>query len=514
LVNKLLMKKGLLAAMLSAALIFSISHKTYASTIQRLSGSDRYKTAIEVSKSGWKYTSDYVIIATGENFADALCATPIAKKYNAPILLADGKSLTTELSQELIRLKVKNVFIVGGEGAVSKEIGDQLRQSYNVVRLAGVNRYETSVKIAEQLGTSSRVVVATGESFPDALSIASIAGKEGMPILLTEKDTLPDCVQKYLSGKIISTTYIVGGQGVVGKTVEAKLSSVKRLAGADRYATNVAIVNEFINVLSFNSVFVATGENFPDALAGSSMAAKISSPIVLTNDGIPFQVRKLVDSKLDIIGTFNILGGVGAVADSVANKICTEMPRVVIDPGHGEVDSGAVGPTGVMEKTVNLAIALKLGQELQNRGIDVVFTRTTDNVSWNQDMKQISTDLQPRCDIANNSRADFFISVHNNSAVSSVTGTETYYSTLNPSGKAFADSIQLELKNTLSAYSTFRNRGVKTADYYVLKNTKIPAALVEVAFLSNPTEENLLTTYGFQQQSAAAIAGGIAKILN
>ena len=504
-VNKSLLNKGLLAAFFSVALTFSISHKTYASTIQRFAGTNRYNTAIEISKNGWKYSSDYVVIATGESFADALCATPIAKKYNAPILLAYGNSLTPELSQELSRLKVKNVFIVGGEGAVSKGIADDLKRSYNVTRLAGINRYETAVKIAEQLGTSSRVVVATGESFPDALSIASIAGKEGMPILLTGKDNLPECVQGYLSGKQISTTYIVGGVGVVGSSVEAKLSSVRRLAGVDRYSTNVAIINEFMNVLDFKSVFVATGDNFPDALAGSSMAAKAFAPIILTNENIPYPTRKLMNSKLDIIGVINILGGTGVISDSVASKISREMYRVVVDPGHGGIDPG-VQAFGLKEEDINLAIALKLGKELEAQGVDVVFTRTTHNVSWNQELGKPALDLQGRCDIANTANADFFVSIHNNATIGGH-GTETWYSDYNLPGKVFAEAIQRELTKEIQ----LTDRGLKQGGLYVVKNTKIPAALVEVAFLDNPTESKLLVTEDFQYKAARGIARGIVQ---
>jgi len=502
-------KKSFFALLLGSTLAFTVSYKASAATVGRVAGSDRYKTAIEVSKNGWKGTSDYAIIATGSHFADALCAAPLTKKYNAPILLVDGNSLSSEVSEELTRLKAKNVFITGGTGVVSKSIENQLSANYNVIRLAGADRYETSIKIAEYLGTSNKIVLASGDDFPDALSIASIAAKEGMPILLSEKNTVSSSVDKYLSNKTIDTTYIVGGEGVISSSVAGKFKGVKRLAGVDRFSTNIAVMNEFQGIMNFDSVYVASSANFPDALAGSALASKTASPILLTANDIPFCVRKFINSKLDIISTITILGGTGVVSDTIANRIGTEMYRVAIDAGHGEIDSGAVGPTGLKEKDVNLAIALKLGKELEDRGIDVVFTRTTDNVSWVQDIYDAKKDLQARCDIANAANVDLFISIHNNAFNGSAHGTETYYALSNTSGKVFADAIQAEL---VKATNTI-NRGVKTAEYYVLKNTKVPAVLTEVAFIDNPAEEKLLASYDFQVKSARAIATAIDNIL-
>ena len=123
-------------------------------TVTRLSGNDRYSTSIAISKNGWT-NSDYAILTTGEGYPDALSAAPLAKKYNCPIILTSKYSLSDAIAAELKRLNVKEVFILGGTGVISNNIDDQLHKNdITVTRLAGADRYETSSKIAEKVGTN------------------------------------------------------------------------------------------------------------------------------------------------------------------------------------------------------------------------------------------------------------------------------------------------------------------------------------------------------------------------
>lgn len=215
------------------------------------------------------------------------------------------------------------------------------------------------------------------------------------------------------------------------------------------------------------------------------------------------------------------------------------VKKVVVDAGHGGHDPGAIGKTGLREKDVNLDIARRLAWLLKAQGIEVVMTRSTD--------KFIS--LPGRADIANRSRADFFISVHSNSAASGkLNGFEVYYITekindynralfsaknadLNIDGSSFYNS-SLDLKTTLwdMVYASSRLEsihlaenicdsaernmglkilGVKGAPFYVLKGSHIPAVLVEVGFLSNSKEEKYLRNNFYRQQVAEAISDGI-----
>jgi N-acetylmuramoyl-L-alanine amidase len=183
-------------------------------------------------------------------------------------------------------------------------------------------------------------------------------------------------------------------------------------------------------------------------------------------------------------------------------------PIIAIDAGHGGYDSGAVGPSGIKEKDIALQIALKLGQLLQNQGYKVIYTRTSDNVPW---PSNVHSDLKTRTQIANDINADYFISIHNNdSKFPSSNGTQTFFSYNSTRGRYLANSVQNELIKSVH----LQNRGIKTANYYVLRHTTAPAILTELAFISNPKEEALLTSDDFQNKCAQAIATGILASIN
>lgn len=504
-----LRKKFLVVLACFLFVFFGTSLKVSANaSTQRLGGADRYETSVKISQNNWD-KSDCVILTSGEDFPDALSAAPLSKKYNAPILLTTRNSISSNVLQEIKRLGAKNAFIIGGTGVISENINKQL-DSLNIsyTRIYGQDRYETSVKVAELIGTNNGIFITSGENFPDGVSAAPIAAAKQMPILLTTKDILPDSVKNFIEKNNVNMAYIVGGEGAVSST-SINFKNSKRLSGIDRYATNLAVINEFSNTITFNNVYLANGENFADALSGSAAAAKKSSPIVLVNNSYNTK-NSIIKTNLSSISTISILGGTGVISDSLVNKLITGSGsiKIALDPGHGGYDSGAVGPTGVLEKNVNLAITLKIGKILQDNGIDVVYTRTSDNVSWPSDVGQ---DLQTRCDIANNADVQYFVCIHSNSADDpSANGTETYYLSGSPEGQKLAQSIQQELTKAIG----LQDRGIKTAGYYVLKNTNMPAILAEIAFISNPTEEKLLNDDSFQNKAAQAVATGILKVVN
>lgn len=144
--------------------------------------------------------SDYAVLACGNDFPDALCAAPLAKKYKAPILLTATNNLPDTTKQTLISLNVKNVFIIGGTGIISVNVENQLNSmQIQTVRIYGTDRYDTSVKIAKQLDTPTQLVVCAGNNFSDALSMAPIAAIKQLPIVLVPKNFLPDSTREYIS---------------------------------------------------------------------------------------------------------------------------------------------------------------------------------------------------------------------------------------------------------------------------------------------------------------------------
>lgn len=182
---------------------------------------------------------------------------------------------------------------------------------------------------------------------------------------------------------------------------------------------------------------------------------------------------------------------------------------VVIDAGHGGSDRGAVGPHGVTEKSVTLAVALKTEQLLTESGAKVVMTRKTD-IDVASPQASDAQELQARVNKAPPS-ADIFISIHCNAFTNPNTnGMETFYFSGSPQGRRLAELLNEELLK----YGGRNNRGVKSANFYVLKHSRCPASLIELAFVTNPTEESLLADDEYQNQLARAIASAVKKYFN
>lgn len=181
---------------------------------------------------------------------------------------------------------------------------------------------------------------------------------------------------------------------------------------------------------------------------------------------------------------------------------------IVVDAGHGGSDSGAVGPSGVMEKTVTLSVAKKVQNLLTKSGARVLMTRTTDVDVYapNATDKQ---ELQARCDVANrDKRTELFLSIHCNAFSNPAAhGMETYYSPGSVKGEKFATLLNQELDKAGGLF----NRGIKTANYYVLRHTAMPASLIELGFVTNYNEERLLHSDAYQNKLAAAIVQAIAR---
>ncbi|MEB1808294.1 MAG: cell wall-binding repeat-containing protein [Bacillaceae bacterium] len=282
----------------------------------RISGENRYETAVQISKEGWG-ESRTVILVQGNNFPDALAGAPLAYKYDAPILLTAPNRLVGVTEQEIRRLKAKEVIILGGTVAVSEAVEQKLVNdlNLNVKRIAGKNRYETAELIASEIGTYSKAILANGRNFPDALSIAPFAAKHGYPILLTNSSDLLSETKKML--KQADEIIIVGGPMAVNHTIQQKLNA-KRISGENRYETAANIVKTFDK--SQGNIYVTTGRNFPDALSGAVLAANNSGSIILTQaNTLPQSIEALL--REIPIKNINIIGGAIAVEDSVIETI-------------------------------------------------------------------------------------------------------------------------------------------------------------------------------------------------
>lgn len=247
----------------------------------RIFGQDRIDTAIAASQAGWQ-TSDTVFLDEQNDYPDAIAATPLATQLNAPILLSSGKTLDSRVVAEIKRLKAKKVILLGGRGCLTSSI-EQTLDEMNLIweRIGGYDRYETSVLIANRIQSDS-VIVVNGDDFPDALTSSSYAGIRQIPIVLVSKEYLPDSVKQYLNQKNPAHLIVVGGEAVVPTSLLKGHPIESRLGGHDRYDTSKLLYEYSKPYYASSSFYLASGENFPDAMVGTVLAAKNKAPLLMT----------------------------------------------------------------------------------------------------------------------------------------------------------------------------------------------------------------------------------------
>jgi len=327
---------------LMLAFMFAFTSNAYASATKRLAGDTRYDTAVSIAQDGWKQ-SDYALLAYGESYPDALSAAPLAKKYNAPILLTNGKSLPSVTKQTLLNLQVKTVLIIGGTGVIPSSIDAELQSmNISVTRIAGYDRYATAIKVAQQLPSPTEVFVVTGEDYPDALSIAPIAALKQEPIILVPKDTMPDSVKAYLSANTINKTYVVGNSDVISNAIVNQLPSPERIIGVDRYARNININLKFDDLFSSKDIGIATGKGFADALTGTAYAAKFATPIILVNFASPTATKNYYQQRQINANNVYVFGGTAVLSDSLIQGLTVSMGTIQNNPVA--VDDSSVQP--------------------------------------------------------------------------------------------------------------------------------------------------------------------------
>ncbi|WP_314963648.1 cell wall-binding repeat-containing protein, partial [Peptostreptococcus stomatis] len=253
-----------------------------------IGGNDRIETAIKISKKFYDKAKT-VIVVRHDLFPDSMTASVLAKLKDAPILLNPTDKLDARVGAEIKRLGAEEVIIVGGPDSVSEKVREELKaydKDKNVERVAGVDRYGTSEMVARRVtgitGKKYTGVVASGQVFPDALSVGTFASREAYPILLVKKDTVPYQIERAIKDLDISKTYIAGGTSTIFKSTEAKLPRVlERMAGKDRYETSVAIAKSKFK--DSKEAFIASGEEFADALVISPISGKYNKPTLLAS---------------------------------------------------------------------------------------------------------------------------------------------------------------------------------------------------------------------------------------
>jgi len=269
-----------------------------------IAGKDRIDTAIDISKKLYK-KSKAVIIVRSDIFPDSMTASVLARLKDAPILLNPTGQLDSRVAAEIKRLGATEIIIVGGADSISARVRDELRaydSDNDVERIGGKDRYETSELVARKVisitGNKNTAVVASGQVFPDALTVGTFASRDGYPILLVKKDIVPSQIERVIKDLDIDKVYIAGGTDTISKRVEAKLPRViERMAGRDRYETSVAIARSKFK--DSKEAFVASGQQFADALVISPVSGKYNLPTLLvsTNASSNQEVKRYIQQS-------------------------------------------------------------------------------------------------------------------------------------------------------------------------------------------------------------------------
>ncbi|GEL95162.1 hypothetical protein CCO02nite_18200 [Cellulomonas composti] len=294
--------------------------------VQRYAGADRYGTAVSISGAAYPTGSEVVLVSGAQSsLVDGLVAAPFARLRSAPVLLASRDGLPAATLAELQRRAPTKVWLIGGSGVLGPRLVAQLRTlGVKVQRLAGDDRYATAAAVAAQFGTATDVVVASGAqaNLVDAAAAGGPAAATRRPVVLTRPDALTPVTAKTIKALGATRALVVGGEGAVAGGVADALTaagvSVTRAAGADRYATAVAVAGQFATAVGTGTVVVASGR---DANLIDSLTGGVLGHLTLLVDGarLPEATAGWLAGHRPTL--LQVAGGTGAVPDSVVEAM-------------------------------------------------------------------------------------------------------------------------------------------------------------------------------------------------
>ncbi|GAA2240165.1 glycosyl hydrolase family 8 [Herbiconiux moechotypicola] len=302
------------------------------SAVERIGGVDRFAASAALSAATFAAKTPVVFVASGEVFPDALSASAAAGAAGAPVLLVTRDTVPAAVDAELRRLAPARIVVLGGTNTISESVVSALGRrsaSGTAERISGADRFAVSASVATTFFESpvDSAWVASGEVFPDALAGSAAAGAEGAPVLLTAGGSVPAPVTEALRALSPDGIRVLGGpRTVTDPTLKAlgRIAPATRIGGTDRYAAAAAVSASTFSPGRVNTVYVASGEVFPDALSASAVAVADHAPVLLvTRDSVPSSTAAELDrlSPARIV----VVGGPNTVAPATFTALATHL---------------------------------------------------------------------------------------------------------------------------------------------------------------------------------------------
>ncbi|MCS5714025.1 cell wall-binding repeat-containing protein [Herbiconiux sp. CPCC 205716] len=297
--------------------------------VHRIGGADRFAVSAAISADTFAAVTSVPVayVVSGETFPDALSASALAGLKGGPVLLTRRDGLPDAVKSELSRLRPAKIVVLGGPAAISAATYDAIGLlAPMTIRLGGADRFDVSAAAAREAFPEALPpvsFVASGENFPDALSGAAAAGHLGGPVLLTRTADLPGVIHTELTREKAGLVKILGGPNAVSAAVQTAIVTTiqpetARIAGGDRFEGSAAVSSTLFGAA--DTVYIASGESFPDALSGGAAAIVKEAPVLLVNrSSIPEPIKaELTRLKPTSIV---VLGGTSAIAASVEAEL-------------------------------------------------------------------------------------------------------------------------------------------------------------------------------------------------
>lgn len=268
--------------------------RNYLSQFERevIVGEDRYETMVKVSQKRWKKSREAVLI-NSSSMPDAISASPFAYKNDIPMFFIEQNNLSTTIKDELIRLDVEKIYLIGGELSIDKAVEESLNElSIKTERIAGKSGFDTTLLLAKEVmnGNNKKSIALVNNEYgvPNGISFTSVAQKNNIPIIMMKEDNENE-ILKFVKENNIEEVYILGSIEQISKSLEKKFKKTIRINGKDRFDTNKQIIQEFYNSNDLKHVYITKGgintqADFLNTLSISQIAARENAPIILSRD--------------------------------------------------------------------------------------------------------------------------------------------------------------------------------------------------------------------------------------